>query len=1239
MWEPDPLRYATASPYIDLSLNAGYGFDSDDSRRGIPLFGILMLFVLGKLVAYDLNRYDLVWWLLAPNPFVVVADAEKTSPRHPDRLILLGAVVGDIGDAGLASVRAVRVKCPLAQIAYGCYRRVWTDENHFRNLNGFRFRSVLPGGIWPMTRTRGPVAGLVGILLVAAAVLVALPLHEASAATLTSNDYCLGQCSDILPPGENGNATLADVLAHQSLGTRPAHSADQLDMYANLINSYSGLTNEQISKFFNESSFGVAADQVESTVTPRSDVTIVRDKATGVPHITGTTRAGTMFGAGYAGANDRLFLMDLMRHVGRGNLTPFAGGAQGNRELEQSVWLNAPYTEADLQAQVDALKTKGTRGAQLYDDVQNYIVGINAYITYCMANRNCPGEYVLTGHLDAITNAGGPVAFTMTDLIAIAGVVGGLFGNGGGGEMASALVRVAAKAKYGTTVGNQVWQALREQNDPETVLTLHNGQSFPYGQASNDAASVVLPDHATTAVEPLIYSETGTAATAATTSLATTTSATTTSATTKTAAKTSGSSVTTNLLSGLGVIGAHGMSNAVVVSGANTVSGNPIAVFGPQTGYFAPQLLMLEELQGPGISARGAAFAGINLYVLLGRGQDYAWSATSAGQDITDTYAVPLCTTDGSTPTISSEYYLYHGTCTAMERLDRVNAWTPSVADSTAAGSYMLRMLRTKYGLVGYRAMVNGVPTAFTRLRSTYRHEADSALGFQAFNDPAAMGTAADFMSSASDVGYAFNWFYVNNTQAAYFNSGLNPVRPTGVNPNLPTKADPAYEWTGWSPDTNTATYTAASTHPQSVNQDYYVSWNNKQAVDFSAADGNFTFGSVQRAQALDEPVKAAIAAGQKFDRAGLVKVMADAAVTDLRGQQVLGDLLRVINSQTVTDSALAIAVSQLQTWQQAGSLRKETVAGSKAYQHATAIRIFDAWWPLLAAAQFRPGLGADLYGALVDALQVNESPSGGQNGARDGSASWALTGHSHKGSSFQYGWWGYIDKDIRTVLGDSVSGGLGRTYCGDGTVAGCRQVLLSSLSTAIAQSASTVYPGDSTCSAGDQWCADTVIQSPLGGITDVPISWQNRPTYQQVVSFPAHRGDTIANLAAGKTATASSTQGLTSYTPGKVVDGNNTTRWGSSYNDNQWIRVDLGSARTVSRAILRWEAAYGTSYRIDVSTDGSTWTTAFSTTTGNGGVDNDSFTPVTARYVRMYGLKRATSYGFSLYEFEVYAK
>ncbi|MEU4800863.1 penicillin acylase family protein [Actinosynnema sp. NPDC023587] len=64
-----------------------------------------------------------------------------------------------------------------------------------------------------------------------------------------------------------------------------------------------------------------AANQVKSMIKPRADVTIICDKALGIPHVYGTTRSGTEFGAGYAVAQDRLWLMDLFRHLGRGQLS------------------------------------------------------------------------------------------------------------------------------------------------------------------------------------------------------------------------------------------------------------------------------------------------------------------------------------------------------------------------------------------------------------------------------------------------------------------------------------------------------------------------------------------------------------------------------------------------------------------------------------------------------------------------------------------------------------------------------------------------------------------------------------------------------------------------------------------------------------------------------------------------------------------------------------------------------
>ncbi|MFG3012675.1 penicillin acylase family protein [Streptomyces cinerochromogenes] len=885
----------------------------------------------------------------------------------------------------------------------------------------------------------------------------------AATGTAAANDYCGGRCSDILPPGENGNATLAQILLNQAFGTQPAHAEDQLGPYANLATGYKGLTDATVNTFFNDASFGVPADQVASTEKPagRGDVTIVRDKKAGVPHITGTTRYGTEFGAGYAAAEDRLWLMDVFRHVGRGQLTSFAGGAPANQGLEQQFYRNAPYTEADLQAQIDnAVAKNGARGQQALADVKAYIDGVNAYIDASDSGRYFPGEYVLTGHKDSITNAGTIEHFKVTDLVALASVIGSLFGSGGGGEVDNALSLLAAQARYGVEEGTRVWESFRERNDPEAVLTVHDGESFPYGAKPADAQGQALPDAGSVSREPLVHDRTGSAGTAAAKS------------STATAAKTALGSAR------------RGMSNALVVSGKHTADGHPIAVFGPQTGYFAPQLLMLQEIQGPGLSARGASFAGLSMYVELGRGQDYSWSATTSGQDIIDSYAVELCQDD--------YHYLYHGTCTAMEKIEQKNAWKPTTADGTAEGSYTMRVWRTRYGPVEYRATVGGKKVAYTTLRSSYLHEADSIIGFQMLNDPDHVKGPQDFQSAAQHINYTFNWFYADSQHTAYYNSGDNPVRAGGVDSEFPVWAQPAYEWRNWDPATNTADYTPASAHPHSVDQDYYVSWNNKQAKDYTTA--SWGDGSVHRGNLLDDRVRKLVAAGG-VTRTQLVQAMADAGLADLRAEDVLPKLLKVVTSSPVTDSTAAAAVSRLQAWVTAGAKRTETSAGSKKYADADAIRILDAWWPLLVKAEFEPGLGSDLYTAVTGNLPVDEAPSAGHG----------PTG-SHAGSSFQYGWWSYVDKDLRAVLGEPVQGGLARRYCGGGSLTACRDILVGTLKDAVGRTAAQVYPGDDQCAAGDQWCADSIVQRTLGGIKHGKISWQNRPTFQQVVEFTSHR-------------------------------------------------------------------------------------------------------------------------------------
>ncbi|MEE1752061.1 discoidin domain-containing protein [Streptomyces sp. SP18CS02] len=123
--------------------------------------------------------------------------------------------------------------------------------------------------------------------------------------------------------------------------------------------------------------------------------------------------------------------------------------------------------------------------------------------------------------------------------------------------------------------------------------------------------------------------------------------------------------------------------------------------------------------------------------------------------------------------------------------------------------------------------------------------------------------------------------------------------------------------------------------------------------------------------------------------------------------------------------------------------------------------------------------------------------------------------------------------------------------------------------------------------------------------------------------------------LSQGKSVTASSQEHI--GTPATAaVDGDNGSRWSSAASDPQWIRVDLGSQSTVNQIVLRWEAAYAKAYRIEFSGDGTNWSTAYSTSAGTGGTETLNVSG-SARYVRMYGTTRATGYGYSLWEFQVY--
>jgi acyl-homoserine lactone acylase PvdQ len=866
-------------------------------------------------------------------------------------------------------------------------------------------------------------------------VVLAAPAAQGAPQPYGTNDA--GGFRNVLPPGENGLDNLAQLFAFRGTGVLPPHFADQQPLYENLLYASPTLTDEQVPSYYKDATFGVKPGEVASTIEPRPGATIVRDSAYGIPHIYGDTRADTMFGAGYAGATDRLFLMDVLRHTGRAELASFLGGS--NAGADASQWGFAPYTEADLERQLAAIpQLYGEAGQHAVEDVQAYVEGINAYIAAANADPALkPAEYTLLGKP--------MVPWKPTDVVAIASLIGGIFGKGGGDEVGSAEAMQALEARFGRKAGRSAWLGLRSKNDPEAPTTISG--RFPYETRSAFAKrGLALPDPGSVRGAPI--------------------------ATTSNGGGGKGG-IGSALTRGLDEVG-HS-SNWELVSAKHSTTGHPIAVMGPQVGYYVPQILMEEDLHGPGIDARGAAFAGVNLYVELGHGRDYAWSATSASADNVDTFAEVLCR--------DSFHYLYRGKCKPMEKLEKTESWTPNAVDSTEAGSQTLTAYRTVHGIVFARGKVGKRKVAFVHQRSTYFHEADSVIGFAELNEPGFVTGVAGFKKAVSNIGFTFNWAYVDSEHIAYALSGAMPQRSHGTSPDFPILGTGPFDWKGFKPATQTAAYLPFAKHPQAVDPAYLVSWNNKPAPDWAGADNVYAYGPLFRSQMISNRVRAGTKGNRKMTIADLTRAMEEPATEDLRGELLLPTILEAVGKPK--QPALRNALATLEAWHEAGAHRRD-LNRDGVDDETPAIELMDAWWPKLVEAEFEPSLGSKAFEKLQGMLQIG-----------------SYTGGSPTEPDFEDGWWGYVSKDLRDLFGPKPKAPFSRVYCGKGSKARCRRALQRSLGRALKVTPAALYGGgDGKCASNPQpSCFDQNRPFVTSGITLPPFPYQNRPTFQQVAT------------------------------------------------------------------------------------------------------------------------------------------
>jgi acyl-homoserine lactone acylase PvdQ len=595
---------------------------------------------------------------------------------------------------------------------------------------------------------------------------------------------------------------------------------------------------------------------------------------------------------------------------------------------------------------------------------------------------------------------GGFVApFTRNDVVALGALIGAVFGAGGGHEVASAELLSALRQRLGDAKGLAVWNDLREQRDEDTPATIAKRFTYENEPAGVGAGNVTIDAGSFTgATLPVQRRE---------------------------------------------------MSNALLVGASRSSTGHPIFVAGPQVGYYSPEILMEEDLHGGGLDARGVAFPGLGFYLQIGRGPDYAWSATSASSDVIDQFAETLCGGD-------DVHYLYKGTCTEMGTFDagtlKGTPDTELVYHTTVHGP-----------VVGY-ATSNGRKVAISLARSTRGRELLSALPFQVLTT-GGVHSPQEFVKTMNGFDLTFNWFYADSKHIAMFSSGRLPLRAPGVDPGLPTNGDGDYEWRGLLP---------ASAHPQAIDPagGAIVNWNNKPAAGFPAADDNWTYGSVHRVQLLD----AGIAAKKTHTPASVVGAMNAAATKDLRWTLIplLADVMSHAPAPSARDSQM---LAELGEWD--GSRLDLNLDGKV---DAAGAAIMDAWWPRLAVAVLQPVLGP----LTTDLAGLNPISNDANSG----------------GSSYGAGWYAYVEKDLSTELGRPVKSPFSTTYCGGGSLSACAASLWQALGAA----------GDALAAAQGStdpaaWRSDaTAERIQFSGFLSDTMRWTNRPTFQQVVTFRSHR-------------------------------------------------------------------------------------------------------------------------------------
>lgn len=859
----------------------------------------------------------------------------------------------------------------------------------------------------------------------------------------------------LLPSSGRASTSVVDhVLVAGTIlppGTDYAHATSEIAPYDNLVYDFESLTDDTLFRYFKDARFGPQGT-IARDYAPRAGVRILRDERWGVPHIYGQTDPDVWFGAGYASAEDRLPIMDLLRALGRGEAFELLGTVPA--WFADAEWNRLyGYNEEEFQEQIARLpKLYGAEGEEIVRSFAEFVDGINTYVAQISR-----GEVALPTGYSEIGRM--PAPWRETDIVAVTTVIRALFGANGGSELNNAVLLGGLQNDFGASQGLAMYEDFRNRDNRDGPV--HTANEFAYmipDREAIDPAANVRAAYSSgkpgiqQTLENVAANDGQYSSMADLTELAA-------------SAKIRWDRLVLDTPLGSLDLRPKGMSNALVVGKDRSANGRPILLGGPQTGYFSPEILLEVDLHGPTISARGAAFPGISMFVLLGRSTDASWTATAGGSDMIDTFIEVLCEPQGGAATEHSYGYRWNGRCMPMER--RVHRTLPHVPSSGGFRALPdIYVERTVHGTVMARGTIDDQPVAVVHARSSYMREVDSAISFLRLNRNEVQ-SGEDFVRVMRDVNLTTNWMYAGKDDIAYHHGGLFPIRPAAVDPDLPVWGTGEWDWQG---------LMDPAQHPHEVNpaKGSLTSWNNHPAPGWGSSDGNYAWSSLYRADMLDDR----IAQDTSITPVELVQMMESAGVTDFRASHVLPLALEILDSASGLGAREQKMITLLDAWLADGPYRRDADQNGD-YEHGAAIAIMDGWWSRLITGMYNPTLG-----------DVGRIPLGFDNAPNSG------------GSAYQNGFYGQVWTDLSGVLARPLHSPTSRIYCGgtattSGDLSGCAASLAASL-TATGAALSSSQGADPQA-----WTVDAEAEriSFLPGVA-LTMHWVNRPTFQQLTQF-----------------------------------------------------------------------------------------------------------------------------------------